>query len=67
VFAIVSAFFHLHVMRSGAFLTGRRGLAFVEDFRRIPQLALSFVAKPVEFVAELPARLERLLNTLEAA
>jgi hypothetical protein len=66
-FAIVSALFHLHVMRSGAFLTGHRGLAFIEDFRRIPRLALSFVAKPVVFVAELPGRLERLLNTLAAA
>jgi hypothetical protein len=67
VFAIVSALFHLHVMRSGAFLTGRRGLEFVEDFRRIPRLAASFVARPVVFVADLSARLVRIRNNEAAA
>jgi hypothetical protein len=49
VFATVSALFHLHVMRRGAFLTGRKGRSLVDDFRRIPRLTAGFVLAPVMF------------------
>ncbi len=53
VFAVVSALFHLHVMRSGAFLTGRRGRSLVDDFRRMPRLAAGFAAAPFVHLAAL--------------
>lgn len=48
VFAALSALFHLHVMRNGAFLTGH-GRSLLEDFRRIPRLAAGFVLRPMVF------------------
>lgn len=46
IFAAISALFHLHVMRNGAFLTGR-GRSLAEDFRHMPRLVAGFVMKPV--------------------
>jgi hypothetical protein len=44
-FAALSALFHLHVMRNGAFLTGQ-GRSLFNDFYRMPRLVASFVLKP---------------------
>jgi hypothetical protein len=49
VFSLISALFHLHVMRNGVFLTGR-GHSLVDDFRRIPRLVAGFVVRPVVLV-----------------
>jgi len=57
IFAGISALFHLHVMRRGAFLTGHGGRTLVEDFRRIPRLTAGFVLIPFGFLAKAPARL----------
>jgi hypothetical protein len=57
IFTLVSALFHLHVMRRGAFLTNRRGLSLIEDFRRMPRLIAGFVAAPVVFLSALAIRL----------
>ncbi len=56
VFAIVSALFHLHVMRRGAFLTGRGGRSLAEDFRRMPRLILAFIAAPVVLLSATAGR-----------
>jgi hypothetical protein len=55
VFAILSALFHLHVMRRGAFLTGQVGHSLLEDFRRIPRLTLGFVLLPVTLLGWMTA------------
>ena len=52
VFAAISALFHLHVMRQGAFLTGT-GRSLVDDFRRMPRIVLGFVVRPVVWVRKL--------------
>ena len=49
-FAALSALFHLHVMRNGAFLTGQ-GRSLFSDFRRMPWLIVSFVLKPMAFIS----------------
>jgi hypothetical protein len=59
VFAIVSAFFHLHVMRRGAFLTGDQGRTLIEDFRRMPRLIAGFVVEPVRLLSAIASRLAR--------
>jgi hypothetical protein len=59
VFAVISALFHLHVMRRGAFLTGDQGQALIEDFRRMPRLIAGFVLEPVRFLSDLASRLAR--------
>jgi hypothetical protein len=56
IFAALSAFFHLHVMRRGAFLTGHCSHSLFEDFRRIPRLTLGFILAPVVFFSTLIAR-----------
>lgn len=56
LFALISALFHLHVMRRGVFLTGHQGRSLVEDFRRIPRLVASFVATPALAVIALVGR-----------
>lgn len=56
VFATISALFHLHVMRRGAFLTGRAGRSLIDDFRRIPRLTLGFLLQPVAPLWALAAR-----------
>lgn len=53
-FAALSALFHLHVMRNGAFLTGT-GRSLVDDFRRIPRLVAGFVVRPVSIVFTVPS------------
>jgi len=59
IFAAVSALFHLHVMRRGAFLTGRHGRTLRDDFRRMPRLILAFVLVPVSFFVAPGTRLAR--------
>jgi hypothetical protein len=59
VFATISALFHLHVMRRGAFLTGSAGRSLADDFRRIPRLTLGFVLMPVALLSTLGSRLAR--------
>jgi hypothetical protein len=60
VFTGVSALFHLHVMRRGAFLTGQSGRSLLEDFRRMPRLIVDFVLKPVLLLKPLAERSARL-------
>jgi hypothetical protein len=55
VFAAISALFHLHVMRNGAFLSGY-GRSLLDDFRSIPRLVAGFVLRPIELVAALASR-----------
>ena len=52
IFTVVSALFHLHVMRNGVFLSGH-GRSLLDDFRRIPRLVAGFVLKPLVFIAGL--------------
>jgi hypothetical protein len=59
LFAMVSALFHLHVMRRGAFLTGHAGRSLAEDFRNMPRLAAGFVTMPLVLAA---AGMSRLLD-----
>lgn len=55
-FAVISALFHLHVMRNGVFLTGGEGHSLAGDFQRIPRLLAGFVAKPFVLVANALTR-----------
>jgi hypothetical protein len=59
IFAVVSALFHLHVMRRGAFLTGHNGRSLRDDFRRMPRLILAFVLAPISFLTTSEARVAR--------
>ena len=52
-FTLLSALFHLYVMRRGAFLTGRGSGSLVQDFRRIPLLTLRFITRPLAVGARL--------------
>jgi len=63
VFAIVSALFHLHVMRRGAFLTGRSGRSLVDDFRRMPRLILGFVVGPAVALSAVAGRMVRAVES----
>ena len=54
VFTLLSALFHLHVMRNGAFLTGH-GRSLADDFRRMPRLIAGFVLKPAALFAQFSA------------
>jgi hypothetical protein len=56
-FTLVSALFHLHVMRRGAFLTNHHGRSLIEDFRRMPRLVLGFVIAPGVFLMAFTARI----------
>jgi hypothetical protein len=67
IFAAVSALFHLHVMRRGAFLTGHSGRTLVDDFRRMPRLIAGFVTAPVALLAGLGTRLATRAADAEAA
>jgi hypothetical protein len=55
-FAVLSALFHLHVMRNDGFLTGQ-GHSLLDDFRRVPRFVGGFVLRPVDFLSAnlLPA------------
>ena len=55
-FTLISALFHRHVMRRGGFLTGGSGHSLREDFRRIPQLVVSFVLWPGRALVRLRGR-----------
>jgi len=59
IFTLVSALFHLHVMRRGVFLTGRAGRSLADDFRRIPRLVLDFVLLPYGLLSGFTTRLSR--------
>lgn len=65
-YATLSALFHLHVMRRGAFLTGRQGRPLLEDLRRVPRLVAGFGAAPLQMAAALSSRAARTLD-VEAA
>lgn len=62
IFAAISAFFHLHVMRNGVFLSGH-GHTLADDFRRIPRLVAEFVAIPFVLVSGWAARLDTALES----
>lgn len=47
VFTLISALFHLYVMRRGAFLTGHAGRSLIGDFRRMPRLIAGFLFRPL--------------------
>ncbi len=53
-FTLLSALFHLHVMRNGVFLSGQ-GRSLGDDFRRIPRLLLGFLARPAILFGNLTA------------
>jgi hypothetical protein len=59
IFTLISALFHLHVMRRGVFLTGHAGRPLADDFRRMPWLILAFILHPVTLLLNLSGRLER--------
>jgi hypothetical protein len=67
IFTLLSALFHLHIMRRGAFLTGHGEHSLLHDFRRIPRLTLGFILWPYRFVTELIARRARAVNAELAA
>jgi hypothetical protein len=57
IFTLVSALFHLYVMRRGTFLTNRRSLSLFDDFRRTPRLIAGFIAAPVVILLALATRM----------
>jgi len=57
IFACVSAFFHLYVMRRGVFLSGQ-GRSLREDFRRIPRLVIALVISLLSIVMAQSSRAE---------
>lgn len=65
VFAVLSALFHLHVMRNGGFLTGH-GRSLSDDMRRMPRFIAGFILKPVALLFALASWLARSLES-EAA
>lgn len=67
VFTLLSALFHLHVMRRGVFLTGHAGRTLADDFRCVPRLVLDFVLWPVAlFSALFSALTDRLARAAES-
>jgi hypothetical protein len=65
VFTLVSALFHLYVMRRGVFLTGH-GHSLSDDFRRVPKLIAGFVLRPVALVSHVSLRLARSIESQTA-
>lgn len=59
IFTLISALFHLHVMRRGVFLTGPAGRSLADDFRRMPSMILGFLAT---FPAALVVLLQRFVR-----
>jgi hypothetical protein len=57
MFTLVSACFHLHVMRRGAFLTGDAGRTLADDFRRMPGLIGGIALRPFVLLAGFNVRL----------
>jgi hypothetical protein len=62
-FAALSALFHLHVMRRGAFLTGHQGRTLADDFRGMPRLIGEFVAAPFLALSTAAGRLAQFANS----
>jgi hypothetical protein len=58
-FALVSASFHLYVMRRGVFLTGHRGRSLFEDIRRMPGLVTDFAFHPLNLLSNMAGRVTR--------
>jgi len=56
-FTLVSALFHLHAMRRGAFLTGRQGRSLLNDFQWMPRLILGFVLAPFRLGSALVSQM----------
>ena len=48
IVTVVSGMFHWHVMKHGAMLVGDDSRSFADDMKRMPALAVSFVADPVK-------------------
>lgn len=65
IFTIVSALFHLYVMRRGVFLTGH-GRSLIDDFSRIPRLIAGFLLRPIAVFSPHSLRLARTIES-EAA
>lgn len=59
IFTLISALFHLHVMRRGVFLTGPAGCSLAEDFRRMPRMILGFMLALPAAVLALQTKLAR--------
>jgi hypothetical protein len=57
VFTLISALFHLHVMRRGVFLTGLAGRTLADDFRRLPRLILGFSLRPIALLSTVRVRI----------
>lgn len=57
IFTLISALFHLHVMRRGVFLTGDAGRTLAHDLRRIPRLVLDFVLYPYQLISTMSDRI----------
>jgi hypothetical protein len=59
--ALLSASFHLHLMRNGAMLVGEEARSFGNDLKRIPWLVGTFCAAPVVVCRDAlrASRLER--------
>jgi len=62
VFTALSALFHLHAMRRGAFLTGH-GCSLADDFRQVPRLLAGFVLRPAAMVSAPAFRLARTVES----
>lgn len=57
-FTLLSALFHLYVMRRGAFLTGQ-GRSLADDFRSMPRLLAGFSLRPVAWVFAMAQKMLR--------
>ena len=56
---LLSAAFHLHLMRHGAMLVGDGSRTLSSDMKRMPRLVATFVAKPVVLVIRAMRKTER--------
>jgi hypothetical protein len=65
-FAALSALFHLHVMRRGAFLTGHQGRTLVDDFRGMPRLIGEFMVAPLVLLSTAAGRLAQFAISVTA-
>jgi hypothetical protein len=57
---LLSSMFHWHIMRNGAMLIGDSSHSLLDDLRRMPRLAVTFVTDPVRALAAKlrPQRIE---------
>jgi ABC-type amino acid transport system permease subunit len=51
--ALVSAAFHLHLMRNGAMIVGEEARSLGHDMKRVPKLVISFVVAPFKAAIQL--------------